>query len=184
MINVLWFVFFFCFCFSASHEGSPGGEEVPLSTVWLQMQVGDAAEVPHDQTHRYQQDVKADHYILIGELFFVESWSKCSRRIVLWIYNNAQPNFPRLVIIDEHIVKFWDATMFRISIWQITSEMLLCIFVVYFAFDVIYSAFCGKKNNWTVLSHSAHHYTFWKTTNSITQMYEIIFNLTLFHMKR
>lgn len=60
--------FFVFFCFSASHEGSPGGEEVPLSTVWLQMQVGDAAEVPHDQTHRYQQDVKADHYILIREL--------------------------------------------------------------------------------------------------------------------
>lgn len=66
LICLLFFV-----CFSASHEGSPGGEEVPLSTVWLQMQVGDAAEVPHDQTHRYQQDVKADHYILIRELFFV-----------------------------------------------------------------------------------------------------------------
>lgn len=35
--------------------------------------------------------------------------------------------------------------MFKISVWQITSETLLCIFVVYFAFDVIYSAFCGKK---------------------------------------
>ena len=99
MTNVLWFVFlsFLFYCSSASHEGSPGGEEVPLSTVWLQMQVGDAAEVPHDQTHRYQQDVKVDHYIWIRELFF--GW------IMIQTFN-AQPNFPRLVIIDEHIVKF------------------------------------------------------------------------------
>lgn len=60
-------VFSVCFCIEtltvfpvASHEGAPRREEVPLSRVWLQMQVGDSAEVPHIKAHRYQQDIKVD----------------------------------------------------------------------------------------------------------------------------
>ena len=48
-------------------------------------------------------------------------------------------------MIDALIVKLLDVTKFKISVWPITSVMLFCIFVVYFAFDVIYSLFCGKK---------------------------------------
>lgn len=48
--------FYFIFnVFIASHESSPRREEVPLSRVWLQVQMGDSAEIPHDQAHRYQR---------------------------------------------------------------------------------------------------------------------------------
>lgn len=45
----VWIIYF-----KASSESSPRRQEVPLSRVRLQMQMGDSAEVPHDQTHRYR----------------------------------------------------------------------------------------------------------------------------------
>lgn len=39
----------------ASHESSQRREEISLHTLRLQMQVGNAAEVPPDQAHRYQR---------------------------------------------------------------------------------------------------------------------------------
>lgn len=44
------------FCFAsvpiASYEGPSRREELSLSKMWLQMQVGNSAEVPHDEAYR------------------------------------------------------------------------------------------------------------------------------------
>lgn len=44
------------FCFAsvpiASYEGPSRREEISLSKMWLQMQVGNSAEVPHDKAYR------------------------------------------------------------------------------------------------------------------------------------
>lgn len=72
-------MFFYISPTIASHEGSPRREEVPLSRVRLQMQVGDSAEVPHDQAHRYQQDITVDDYntwVLLN--------AQCTRTMIVW----------------------------------------------------------------------------------------------------
>lgn len=56
----------YCVCFLASHEGSQRREEISLYTLWLQMQVGNAAEVPHDQAHRYHRHFKLGSVMTSG----------------------------------------------------------------------------------------------------------------------
>lgn len=62
---------FIIICIIASYEGSPGRKKVPLSRVRLQMQVGNSAEVPHDQAHRYGH-YKIQHTLMIILGYFLK----------------------------------------------------------------------------------------------------------------